>query len=153
MTHHPPSSRRDGEDNPPPTGNQHPAKKETTSIKDPMFWIGLLTLIVVGVYTYIASQQVVETQNANAIAKKALAEANKPYVMFSALNPNFTTDVNGIHLRVGFTLVNFGNTPASYLRFTNCDPIILNPGVVPNIECKISEKPSDEMVLGPKQLT
>jgi hypothetical protein len=91
------------------------------------------------------------TQTANSIAKRALAEVNKPYVMFSALNPNHTHDANGQHLRVGFTFTNFGNTPASYLRYNNCDPIIVDFGVTPILKCNLSEKGSDEINVGPKQ--
>jgi hypothetical protein len=105
----------------------------------------------VAAYTYFAHQQVGETQTANSIAKKALTEANKPYVMFSALNPNHTIDTNGDHFRVGFTFTNWGNTPANYLRYTNCDPIVLNGGANPELRCNVSEKASDALDLGPKQ--
>lgn len=125
--------------------------KDTREIKKPSFWVSVLALIVVGAYTYFAHQQVSETQTANSIAKKALAEANKPYVMFSGLFPNHSTDANGDHFRVGFTLVNFGNTPASYVRFNPCDSIIFDGVAAPNLHCTITEKPSEPAEMGPKQ--
>ena len=71
--------------------------------------------------------------------------------MFSALNPNHTTDTNGDHFRIGFVFTNWGNTPANYLRYTNCDPIVVNGGVNPELRCNVSEKTSDALDLGPKQ--
>jgi hypothetical protein len=143
MGRNPSRPRRDSVNAPPSSPDEDGPKHHASRIKDPMFWVSVITLL--------AYRQVSETQTANSIAKKALAEANKPYVMYSALYPNHTTDTNGIHLRVGFTLANFGNTPASYLRFTLCDPIIMLGAAPPNLRCTVSEKISDEMVLGPKQ--
>jgi hypothetical protein len=136
---------------PPAPSDKHEGNKEKSDFKKPTFWVGILTLLVVSAYTFFARQQVTETQTANTIAKKALAEANKPYVMFSGLFPNHTTDTNGDHLRIGFALTNFGNTPASFVRFTNCDPIIMQGGAAPNLHCLASEKTSDPAEIGPKQ--
>jgi hypothetical protein len=149
MSRKQPLTPRNRGDVPPPQSEK--AEMEKSDLKKPSFWVAVITLVVISGYTYFAHQQVTETQTANGIAKKALAEANKPYVMYSTIYPNHTSDKNGTHLRIGFSLVNFGNTPASYLRFTNCDPIIVDGGVAPNLKCTVSEKPSDEFVLGPKQ--
>jgi hypothetical protein len=151
MANNPRNPRRDSSDSPPTTRDGPEGGKETNEFKKPSFWISVIALLIVGTYTYFAHQQVSETQTANSIAKKALTEANKPYVMFSAFNPNHTIDTNGEHFRVGFTFTNWGNTPANYLRYTNCDPIIVNGGVNPELRCNVAEKASDEFNLGPKQ--
>jgi hypothetical protein len=153
MANNPRSARRDRSDDPPPPSDETKGGDQKSEFKKPSFWVTVATLLVIGGYTYFAHQQVTETQTANTIAKKALTEANKPYVMYTGIAPNFTTDANGEHFRVGFTVTNLGNTPANFLRYTNCDPIILNSVAVPNIHCNASEKSSDPMVLGPKQAT
>jgi hypothetical protein len=151
MADNPRNPRRERSDRPPPPDDDAAPREEKSDFKRPTFYVNVLTLIVVAVYTCFACSQVRETQTANSIAKKALTEANKPYVMFSALNPNHTMDTNGDHFRVGFTFTNWGNTPANYLRFTNCDPIVVSGGVNPELRCNASEKASDALDLGPKQ--
>ncbi|MFZ0494941.1 MAG: hypothetical protein WBD78_05845 [Methylocella sp.] len=127
-------------------------KKKRNWVQDPgMFLISVATVIIVGVYTFYARQQVIETQTANAIAKKALTEASRPYVMMENIFGSNSKDANGIHPHVGFKVTNFGNTPATYVKFTNCDPIIRNDNAVPNFKCNVSEQPTSEWVLGPKQ--
>ena len=113
----------------------------------------LNSLIVIAIYTCFAWSQVTETQTANSIAKKALTEANKPYVMFTSLVPNYTSDAAGRHFRVGITWTNLGNTPASYVRINNCDPIIREDTAEPQLHCNVSESKDQipENVIGPKQ--
>ena len=88
------------------------------------FVVNFFTLIAVAIYACYARQQVTETQAANAIAKQALAEVNRPYVMFASLYPNNTADNNGVHKRIGITWTNFGNTPALNPTFYMCKPIV-----------------------------
>ena len=152
MARNRPNRRRDRTDNPPPP----PADKPTTTheksdLKRPSFWLSLFTLVVVGAYLFLAYYQIQQTQTANAIAKKALSEANRPYVMFNAINPNHSVDTRGEHLRVGFSFTNWGNSPAHYLRYVDCDPVVVNSGVEPELRCNMSEKASAESDLGPKQ--
>jgi hypothetical protein len=151
MANNPRGPRRNSSDLPPPVSDESERAKQTSEIKKPSFWISVIALLVVGGYTYFAHEQVSETQTANSIAKKALAEANKPYVMFAGIFPNHTKDANGEHLRVGFTLTNFGNTPASYVRFNSCDPIIFDGVAAPSLHCTVTEKPSEFSEIGPKQ--
>ena len=134
-----------------PENNQHHPrwKKEVTS---PSFWVGILTLVALTVYTAFTHQQVTETRKANLIAKKALTEVNKPYVLAASISPNFTRDNNGSHLRIGWTLSNLGNTPANHIRYTNCDPIIRD-SATKIIKCNVTEEKSVDLILGPKQTT
>jgi hypothetical protein len=133
-----------------PSAEEH--KKKRNWVQDPaMFSIGVATVIVVGVYTCYARQQVIETQTANAIAQKALTEASRPYVMMENIFSSNSNDANGIRPHVGFKVTNFGNTPATYLKFTNCDPIIRNDNAVPNFKCNVSDWATSEWILGPKQ--
>ena len=92
-------------------------------------------------------------QTANSIAKKALTEANKPYVMFSSLFPNYISDNAGRHFHLGVTWINLGNTPATFVRVFNCHPIIREDIVEPEFHCNISEskEQTPEAVIGPKQ--
>jgi hypothetical protein len=99
MARNPSNPRRDSGDVPPSPRDQPASSNEKSNLNKPSFWVAVITLIVVSGYTYFAHQQVTETQTANSIAKKALAEVNKPYVMSSGLNPNRTEDINGLHLR------------------------------------------------------
>jgi hypothetical protein len=153
MARNPPRTNGDKIEVPPSNSNHGHATKHITSIKDPMFWVTLATLIVVSVYTLFACKQVQETQTANSIAKKALTEANKPYVMFTSLVPNYTMDNAGRHFRIGIQWTNLGNTPATFVRAFNCDPIIREDIVEPEFHCKISEnkEQTPASVLGPKQ--
>src|ERR1700722_8050715 len=116
MARNPPRSPSNSLYDPPAPGDPPTSYEKKSDLKKPSFWVNVITLIVVGFYTFYASQQVTQTQTANGIAKRALAEANKPYVMLASLNPNYTNDVNGVHLRIGFSLNNFGNTPAHFVR-------------------------------------
>jgi hypothetical protein len=150
MANNPRSTRRDRSDDPPPPSYKTEGGDEKSEFKKPSFWITVATFLVVGGYTYFAHQQVTETQTANLIAKQALTEANKPYVMLTALSPNYTSDTNGIHLRLGFTLTNYGNTPAHFVRFTSCEPII-RADASPDIHCNKTSAPGDPTDLGPKQ--
>lgn len=150
MARNPSNTRRDGGDLP-PTPRDEPTPKNDSDLRKPSFWVNVITLIVIAIYTCFACNQVQQSQTANSIAKKASAETNKPYVMYTSIFPNFSRDPNGTHIRIGWTLTNYGNTPASYLRFTSCDPIIMSGLAQPDFHCTVSEKASDEAVLGPKQ--
>jgi hypothetical protein len=125
--------------------------QEKPVFRNPLFWINLLTLLAVTAYTAFSYQQVSETQTANSIAKKALTDSNRPYVMFSGFVPNHVKDNNGVHLRIGINFTNFGNTPANYVRFHDCAPIIRDDIVPPVIKCNPTEADSGESVVGPKQ--
>lgn len=117
----------------------------------PQFAVSLLTLIAVVIYACYARQQVEATQNANAIARAALTEANKPYVMFSSLFEPLTQDKNGIHKHVGMIWTNFGNTPALYPTWYMCTPRIRdNPNPRP-YTCELLETPTKFTTIGPKQ--
>ena len=141
----------------PPPKNDEPSAppNKESEFKKPTFWVNVLTLIVVGVYTCFACSQVRETQTANSIAKKALAEVNKPYVMFTGIQPNYTNDKNGRHLHMGVQWTNLGTTPAHFVRVFNCDPIVRDNLVQPQFVCNVSEDDLSkaERVLGPKQST
>jgi hypothetical protein len=117
------------------------------------FAVGVLTLLVLGLYTWFSSQQVTESDTANKIARQALGEANKPYVMFSSLAPHLTRDKNGMHKQAGLTFTNYGNTPALNPIFYLCTPIIKETQGNPTYKCDVSEPPSKVNALGPKQPT
>jgi hypothetical protein len=102
-------------------------------------------------YTGFSCRQVSETQTANSIAKKALTDSNRPYVMFSGFTPSHIKDNNGVHLRIGINFTNFGNTPANYVRYHDCAPIIRDDIVPPVIKCNTGDPDSGESVIGPKQ--
>jgi len=119
---------------------------------EPSVYINVLMVIIVTFYTFFAHRQVEETQKANAIAKKALTEVNKPYVAFTIMKPLITTDVDGAsRIHMGSSWVNLGNTPANSVSAYNCDPIIRDDEIPPIFHCNISEKDHPEFILGPKQ--
>ncbi|MGD1015936.1 MAG: hypothetical protein ABR863_05790 [Roseiarcus sp.] len=117
----------------------------------PQFIVSVATLIGVGAYTFYSSSQVSETQIANAIAKQAHAEVNKPYVMLNSLSEPITEDNNGLHKHVGINWTNFGNTPAIHGVWYMCKPIIRdNPTPFP-YKCDLLETPQQFPVIGPRQ--
>ena len=155
MANNPRNPQRDGADDPPAQSDETAPNNEKGDFKRPSFYVNVLTLIVIGVYTCFACNQVQKTQTANDIAKKALTEANKPYVMWTGFNPHYTLDSSGgRHFRVGINWTNLGNTPATYVRTYNCDPIVRDDVVEPAFHCNISENKDNipESVIGPKQL-
>lgn len=120
----------------------------------PHFIVTLAGVVVVCVYTMYACQQVSETQHANQIAKSALAEANKPYLNFEALFPNKSVDPiepHATHLHVGFTLRNYGNTPALSARIKMCKPIIRDNILPPEYKCDQEDKINFIGIVSPKQ--
>jgi hypothetical protein len=119
----------------------------------PQFIVGLLTLGAVGLYTWNSAQQVSESETANKLAKQALGEANKPYVMFSKLVPRLTKDVNGLHKQAGLTFTNYGNTPALDPLFYICKLIIQESREALTYKCDLLESPSKTNAIGPKQST
>lgn len=119
----------------------------------PNFAVGVLTLIAVGIYAWYARQQVTDSDVANSIAKQALDEVNRPYLMFSALYPNNTSDNNGIHSRIGITWTNFGNTPALNPTFYMCKPVIKDDFNPPPYQCDLLDPPAKFQPIGPKQPT
>ena len=151
MANNPRSPRRNSLDEPPTPSDQSTCSKKQSDFRKPTFWVNVVTLIVIAVYTCFACNQVQQTQTANSIAKKALTEVNKPYVMFTGLVPNYTSDNAGQHFRIGAAWTNLGNTPAQYIRAWNCDPIIRDDIVPPVFTCHISESEQPYSVLGPKQ--
>src|ERR1700678_2468549 len=74
MANNPRLPRRDGLDDPPSPSDETERDNEKSDLKKPSFWVSVITLLVIGGYTYFAHQQVTETQTANGIAKDALAE-------------------------------------------------------------------------------
>jgi hypothetical protein len=121
-------------------------------VKDfPNFAIGVLTLIALGIYAGFTKQQVTETQNANRIAKQALAEVNRPYVMFTGIAPNITSDTRGNHTHIGLNWTNFGNTPSITNTWYMCKPIIKSDVITPNYKCDLAEPTTPLPVIGPKQ--
>jgi hypothetical protein len=140
-----------GRNNPAPQPVPPTVTHEKSVWKNPIFWINLLTLFAVFTYTGFSWRQVSETQTANLIAKKALSEANKPYLMFTGFTPNRIKDNNGIHLRMGINWTNFGNTPANYVRYHDCAPIIRDDSAPPVIKCNPTDPDAGESVVGPKQ--
>jgi hypothetical protein len=116
------------------------------------FSVSLLTLIAVAVYAWYARQQVTESQNANSIAKEALAEVNRPYVMSTGIYINVTGDQNKtIHKHLGVNFNNFGNTPAINVTWIQCKTIIRTDIITPTYKCDLDGQPGKVIVLGPKQ--
>jgi hypothetical protein len=108
------------------------------------FVVGVLTLLVLGIYTWYSGQQVTESDTANKIALQALGEANKPYVMFGSLAPHLTQDKNGVHKQAGLTFTNYGNM---------CKPIIKETQGSPPYKCDLLDPPAKANPVGPKQST
>ena len=75
MANNPRSPNRDGGNIPPTKPDQNAATYKQSELRSPTFWVSILTLIVLGIYTFYSYQQVHETQTANLIAKKALTES------------------------------------------------------------------------------
>ena len=102
----PEPATRDTEEQEEPLNNTSKPDKKWYHIQEvPSFIIGVLTFVVVSIYTGYARQQVIETQTANGIARKSFAEANKPYLVAGGIYPNFTRDTAGNHFRVGFNIL------------------------------------------------
>lgn len=119
----------------------------------PQFLVGIFTLFVLGLYTWYSSQQVAESGLANSIARQALGEANKPYVMFSGLAPHLAKDINGLHKQAGLNFTNYGNTPALNPIFYMCTPVIKENSGIPPYKCDLLDPPAKVNALGPKQTT
>jgi hypothetical protein len=119
----------------------------------PQFLIGILTLGALALYTWYSSEQVDKSEVANNIARQALGEANKPYVMFSSLAPHLTKDLNGVHKQAGLTFTNYGNTPALNPVFYMCTPLTKETSGAPSYKCDLAEPPAKANPLGPKQTT
>src|ERR1700730_6912920 len=137
-----------------PNPNAEEPKTKRNWVQDPaMFLVGVATVIVVGVYTLYARQQVIETQAANHIARQALTEANKPYVSFITfyITRMRASESAPFKWRIGPTWTNFGNSPASHVKNFLCDPIVRDNAAIPNFECHISESEQPETAIGPKQ--
>jgi hypothetical protein len=117
-----------------------------------MLWATVGAFLGVCIYTYYAREQVNKSQVANEIAKRALAEANKPYVLMNGFVPQRIADrKNVLAARIGIQWMNFGNTPAYSAMPTVCDPIIRHDMNVPNFTCHVSESVISQFVIGPKQ--
>ena len=117
----------------------------------PQFIVGFLTLAALGIYTYYTSQQVSESDSANTIARQALGEANKPYVMFSSLWPNLSHDKNGNHIQAGVIFTNFSNSPALNTVIYMCKPIIRDNPNPPPYKCDLADPATKTNAIGPKQ--
>ncbi len=158
MANRPPNPPRNRGDVPPSDGNQSTSTRDQTEkseFRKPTFYVNILTLAVIAVYTCFACSQVQETQTANSIAKKALAEANKPYVMFESFYPNYIIDPRDgkRHFHLGVKWTNFGNTPAQFARMFMCDPIVRPDVAEPEFHCNISDNIDQTPIgiIGPKQ--
>ena len=118
----------------------------------PQFVVSLLTLIAVGIYTCYSRQQVAESENANAIARAALTEANKPFVSRATLNETMNQDANGNHRRIGLVWQNFGNTPALSVTVYVCSPLIRNDENPPaEYKCNLDYRPEHLGAIPAKQ--
>jgi hypothetical protein len=119
-----------------------------------IFWATLAAFLGVCAYTYYAREQVSKSQTANAIAKQAFAEANRPYVLVSGFPPTrVTSGKNTLAARIGVQWTNYGNTPAYAVVPTFCDPIVRHDLVTPNFTCHVSDSVVPQFVIGPKQAT
>lgn len=117
-----------------------------------MFWATVGAFWGVCFYTYYAREQVNKSQAANEIAKIALAEANKPYVLTNGFVPQRIADhKNVLAARIGVQWTNFGNTPAYSALPTICDPIARHDMNVPNFTRHVSESVMSQFVIEPKQ--
>lgn len=118
----------------------------------PHFIISALGLFVVAAYTFYAAMQYGETRTANEIAKNAFIEANKSFIAFVGLFPNFTKDANGLHLRAGISLTNTGNTAALPNLAYVCKPVIRDDQNQPVYKCDLADPPASVPTVGPHQL-
>jgi hypothetical protein len=108
--------------------------------------------MVVCAYTVYACKQVDETRTANSLAKRALIEANKSFVMFNGINYNQNKDINGMHKRIGINIINSGNSPSIPNTLYLCKPIIRNDENQPVYRCELSDPPASLSAIGPKQI-
>jgi hypothetical protein len=110
----------------------------------------------------IAAENVVaESHQANEISKNSFYTANRPYVMFVAIQPQPitepSTDASGnvttkiIQWRLSPTWRNFGKTPAVNILPKICEPIIRPNAVKPVFACTVTEANAGTSVLGPEQ--
>jgi hypothetical protein len=121
-------------------------------IKDvPYFLVTLAGVIIVGIYTFYARQQVEGTQGANQISLHGITEVNRPYIGFSGLIASKTADNNGVHKRIGITWTNFGNTPAVSIKNMLCKPIVRDDIIPPPYKCDLYEPISSGPNIQPKQ--
>jgi len=75
----PPAPRRENElQPPPPDGNEHKAREKRRHTRDPaMFWLGVVTLLVIFLYALYARQQAIDMRKAAEATEKAVKVAEK----------------------------------------------------------------------------
>jgi len=119
-----------------------------------MFYATVAAFLGVCVYTGFTREQVSQSEAANRIAKQALAEANRPYVLWNGqLTLGFFGEKGDQPTpHVGIQWINYGNTPAYDALTTMCDPVIRTERDEPNFTCVVSEKQMFKTVVGPKQV-